>query len=172
MLADEEPSLPAPGDLLAGIGIRAYGTPAAAPRGAADGIEEVLVTGVRPQDAQYVLTGTVSSIRDYDAGEGTEGGHAGAECVLDTGMGRFHVQYAGWARDVDPGSRAQLRSTLTAIGGYEWEAFGLTTMARRPPARVGQACRSMSSPLREAKKLSARALSQHWPVRPRDSTTW
>jgi hypothetical protein len=27
---------------------------------------------------------------------------------------------------VDPGSRAQLRSKLTAIGGYEWEAFGLT----------------------------------------------
>lgn len=44
MLADEEPSLPAPGELLAGIGIRAYGTPAAAPSGAADGIE-VLVTG-------------------------------------------------------------------------------------------------------------------------------
>ena len=54
MLADEEPSLPAPGDLLAGA----------------------------------------------------EGGHAGAECVLDTGMGRFHVKYAGWASDVDPGSRA------------------------------------------------------------------
>src|ERR1700722_9437033 len=69
MLADEEPSLPAAGDLLAGIGIRAYGTPAAAPGGAADGIEEVLV---------------------------------------------------------DPGSRARLRSKLTAIGGYEWEAFGLT----------------------------------------------
>ena len=30
-----------------------------------------------------------------------------------------------WARDVDSGSRARLRSTLTAIGGYEWEAFGL-----------------------------------------------
>ena len=96
----------APGDLLAGIGIRAYGTPAAAPSGAADGIEEVLAMGVRPQDAQYVLTGTVSSIRDYCAGEGAEGGHAGAECVLDTGMGRFHVKYAGWASDVDPGSRA------------------------------------------------------------------
>ena len=126
MLADEEPSLPAPGDLLAGIGVRAYGTPAAAPSGAADGIEEVLVPGARPQDAEYVLTGTMSSIRDYNAGESAEGGHAGAECVLDTGMGRFHVQYAGWARDVDPGSRAQLRSKLTAIGGYEWEAFGLT----------------------------------------------
>ena len=86
MLADEWPSLPAPGDLLAGIGVRAYGTPAAAPSGAADGIEEVLVTGLRPQDAEYVLTGTVSSIRDYNAGEGAEGGHAGAECVLDTGM--------------------------------------------------------------------------------------
>ena len=59
MLADEEPSLPAPGDLLAGIGIGAYGTPAA-------------------------------------------------------------------ARDVAPGSRARLRSKLTAIGGYEWDAFGLT----------------------------------------------
>jgi hypothetical protein len=126
MMVDEEPSLPAPGDLLAGIGIRAYGTPAAAPSGAADGIEEVLAIGVRPQDAEYVLTGTVSNIRDYDAGQGAAPEHAGAECVLDTGTGRFHVQYTGWARDVDPGSRAQLRSKLTAIGGYEWEAFGLT----------------------------------------------
>ena len=84
MLADEEPSLPAPGDLLAGVGIRG-GTTAAAPSDAVDGIEEVLLTGVRPQDAEYVLTGTVSSIRDYYAGEGAEGGHAGAECVLDTG---------------------------------------------------------------------------------------
>jgi hypothetical protein len=33
--------------------------------------------------------------------------------------------------------------------------------ARRAPARVGQACRSVSSPLSEPKKLSARALSQH-----------
>ena len=126
MMADEEPPLPAPGDLLAGLGIRAHGTPATAPGGAVDGIEEVLALGVRPQDAEYVLTGTVSNIRDYCAGEGPEGGHAGAECVLDTGMGRFQVQYAGWARDVDPSSRAQLRSKLTAIGGYEWEAFGLT----------------------------------------------
>jgi hypothetical protein len=32
MLADQEPSLPAPGDLLAGIGIRAYGTLPSPPR--------------------------------------------------------------------------------------------------------------------------------------------
>ena len=126
MMADEEPSLPAPGDLLAGVGIRAHGTPVPAPPDTADGIEEALPLGVRPQDVEYVLTGTVSNIRDYYAGQGAEPEHAGAECVLGTGMGRFHVQYAGWARDVDPGSRAQLRSKLTAIGGYEWEAFGLT----------------------------------------------
>lgn len=126
MMADEEPSLLAPGDLLAGVGVRAHGTPAAAPSGAVDGIQEVLALGVRPQDAEYVLTGTVSNVRDYYAGQGAGREHAGAECVLDTGRGRFHVQYAGWASDVEPGSRARLRSKLTAIGGYEWEAFGLT----------------------------------------------
>jgi transposase InsO family protein len=40
-----------------------------------------------------------------------------------------------------------------------------STMARRAAARVGQGRRSISSPLREAKKLSASALSQHWPSR-------
>ena len=44
--------------------------------------------------------------------------------------------------------------------------------ARRAAARVGQACRSISSPLMEPKnQLSDRALSQHWPVRPWDSST-
>src|SRR5215472_17164119 len=46
-----------------------------------------------------------------------------------------------------------------------------STIARRAMARVGQACRSISSPLTEAKNDSERALSQHWPVRPRDSVT-
>ena len=40
-----------------------------------------------------------------------------------------------------------------------------STIARRAPARVGQAWLSVSSPFREEKKLSARALSQHWPLR-------
>ncbi len=31
---------------------------------------------------------------------------------------------------------------------------------------------SMSSPLSEAKKLSATALSQHWPLRPTERLTW
>ncbi len=43
-----------------------------------------------------------------------------------------------------------------------------STTARRAPARVGQALVSVSSLLSEEKKLSARALSQHWPVRPTD----
>ncbi len=43
-----------------------------------------------------------------------------------------------------------------------------STTARQAPARVGHACRSSSSPLMEPKKLSASALSQHWPVRPCD----
>src|SRR5689334_2021608 len=47
-----------------------------------------------------------------------------------------------------------------------------STTARQAPARVGQACRSMSSPFSEAKKLSATALSQHWPLRPTDKVTW
>jgi hypothetical protein len=38
-------------------------------------------------------------------------------------------------------------------------------------ARLGQACKSISSPLSEAKNDSERALSQHWPVRPSDSVT-
>src|SRR6266496_904404 len=39
-------------------------------------------------------------------------------------------------------------------------------MARRAAALVGQLCWSRQSPFSEAKKLSASALSQHWPVRP------
>ena len=46
-----------------------------------------------------------------------------------------------------------------------------STTARRAPARVGQALVSVSSLLSEEKKLSARALSQHWPVRPTDKVT-
>jgi hypothetical protein len=41
-----------------------------------------------------------------------------------------------------------------------------STIARRANARVGQACKSISSPLSEAKNDSETALSQHWPVRP------
>ena len=44
-----------------------------------------------------------------------------------------------------------------------------STMARRAAVRVGQGRRSSSSALRVAKKDSATALSQHWPVRPIDS---
>jgi hypothetical protein len=47
-----------------------------------------------------------------------------------------------------------------------------STTARLAPVRVGQARVSMSSPLSEEKKLSARALSQHCPVRPTDRVTW
>jgi len=47
-----------------------------------------------------------------------------------------------------------------------------STTARLAPARVGQALVSMSSPLSEEKNDSARALSQHWPVRPAESVTW
>jgi hypothetical protein len=39
-----------------------------------------------------------------------------------------------------------------------------STTARLAPARVGQALVSMNSPLSEEKKLSASALSQHWPA--------
>ena len=39
-----------------------------------------------------------------------------------------------------------------------------STTARRAAVRVGQGWRSMSSPFSEAKKLSASALSQHWPA--------
>ena len=46
-----------------------------------------------------------------------------------------------------------------------------STTARRAPTRVGQALVSVSSPLSEEKKLSARALSQHWPVRPTNKVT-
>jgi hypothetical protein len=46
------------------------------------------------------------------------------------------------------------------------------TIARRETGRAGQGRRSMSSPLMVAKNDSARALSQHWPVRPRDRVTW
>ena len=41
-----------------------------------------------------------------------------------------------------------------------------STTALRAPARAGHARVSMSSPLSEEKKLSARALSQHWPAPP------
>ena len=41
-----------------------------------------------------------------------------------------------------------------------------STTARLAPARVGQALVSMNSPLSEEKKLSASALSQHWPPLP------
>ena len=44
-------------------------------------------------------------------------------------------------------------------------------MARLAAALVGQGRVSISSPLSEAKNDSARALSQHWPVRPWDSFT-
>jgi hypothetical protein len=47
-----------------------------------------------------------------------------------------------------------------------------STTARRAAAQVGQGWVSVSSPSNEAKKLSASALSQHWPVRLRESTTW
>jgi hypothetical protein len=47
-----------------------------------------------------------------------------------------------------------------------------STTARLAPARVGQAMVSISSPLIEEKNDSASALSQHWPVRPTDRTTW
>jgi len=47
-----------------------------------------------------------------------------------------------------------------------------STTARRAPARVGQDCTSSSSPLIELKNDSAIALSQPWPLRPRDSSTW
>ena len=47
-----------------------------------------------------------------------------------------------------------------------------STMARQAPARVGQARVPISSPFSEAKKLSATALSQHWPLRPADKVTW
>jgi hypothetical protein len=47
-----------------------------------------------------------------------------------------------------------------------------STIARRAAAQVAQGRVAISSPLKEAKKLSARALSQHWPVRPRESATW
>jgi hypothetical protein len=47
-----------------------------------------------------------------------------------------------------------------------------STTARQAPVRVGHARVSASSPLREAKKLSATALSQHWPLRPTDKVTW
>src|SRR5215469_5966920 len=43
-----------------------------------------------------------------------------------------------------------------------------STVARQAAARVGQACVSISSPFSELKKLSATALSQHWPLRPTD----
>ena len=46
-----------------------------------------------------------------------------------------------------------------------------STTARLAPARVGQARASISSPLSEEKNDSARALSQHWPVRPTDRAT-
>jgi hypothetical protein len=46
-----------------------------------------------------------------------------------------------------------------------------STTARGAMARVDQVCRSMSSPLSEAKNDSERALSQHWPVRSCDSVT-
>src|SRR3954451_5358888 len=46
-----------------------------------------------------------------------------------------------------------------------------STTARRAPARVGQGWWSMHSPLSEAKNDSARALSQHCPVRPTESRT-
>jgi hypothetical protein len=38
--------------------------------------------------------------------------------------------------------------------------------------RVGQVQSSSSSPFITLKNLSARALSQHWPVRPCESRTW
>jgi hypothetical protein len=47
-----------------------------------------------------------------------------------------------------------------------------STTALLAPALVGQDRSSMSSPLSEEKKLSASALSQHWPVRPTDRATW
>jgi len=46
-----------------------------------------------------------------------------------------------------------------------------STTARLAPARVGQGRSSISSPFSEEKKLSARALSQHCPVRPVERTT-
>src|SRR5437868_14047685 len=47
-----------------------------------------------------------------------------------------------------------------------------STIALQAAARVGQARVSVSSPFSEAKKLSATALSQHWPLRPTDRETW
>ena len=46
-----------------------------------------------------------------------------------------------------------------------------STIALLAAALVGQGRVPISSPLSEAKNDSERALSQHWPVRPWDSST-
>lgn len=124
MIADGELAMPTVGSVLAGVGIRACGDVSAARPGWPEGI--VAVRGGAPHEVLYRLTGRAREPRDFDADEGSGGRHAGAEFLLTVGEYRFQVQWEGWADEVPTGACVTVIGRLCLVGGYEWDAFGLT----------------------------------------------
>jgi hypothetical protein len=72
-----------------------------------------------------MLTGIAEEARDYQADDGGQPRHAGAEFVLRVDAYRIQVQFDGRATDIRPGSRVTVRGPLELVGEYEWEAFRL-----------------------------------------------
>jgi hypothetical protein len=137
MLADDDPPLPSVGSMLRSVGVRLMGTVAAAEAGAADAVAEVASTNDPvPWLVEYVVTGTAGQARDVDVDGDRHRQHSGAEFVLTADEHRFQVRFDGWAHDVAPDSRVAVRGRLSVVGGYEWEAFGLTES--RADWRVGE----------------------------------
>ena len=127
MIADEEPSLPRAGSVLADLGLRVRGDVTPAPPGAQDGVVEIQAN--KPYEVMYRLTGSRGEPTDYAADFGRGSEHAGVELVLTVGSERYQVQSDGWARDIPAASRVVVSGRLAFVGGYEWDAFGLTDTA-------------------------------------------
>ena len=136
MLADNEPPLPSVGSMLRAVGVRLTGTLAAAEPGAADAIAEIAATNDPvPWLVEYVVTGTAGQARDFEFEVDRRRRQSAGEFVLTVNDYRFQVRFDGWAHDLALDSRVAVRGKLSAVGGYEWDAFQLTES--RADWRVG-----------------------------------
>jgi hypothetical protein len=128
---DWELDNPAAGDVLAGEGIRIFGS-VETPPNPVEGIHpgEIDLGGAGPT-ATYVVTGSVVSARDYQVDLGSGPRHAGAHVVLSVTGDLIQAQVpAAAATDLQRDAQLTVRGEISLVADYEWDAFELVDTRR------------------------------------------
>lgn len=113
---------PVTGAVLAGVGLRARCSDVRVSTRTEGAVQAL--AAVAPHS--YELHGVADAARDVhaDAGAGRER-RVAAEFVLDVGAFRVLASTTLPTTAVVAGARLVVQCTLTVVGGYEWDGFGL-----------------------------------------------